>query len=148
MKCTGKEWDHCRVEKMGCPGCYYDEIEKEEYIRFKDGIIDKIVDVIETHGNRKLIAFEKSNSYKSNVGLANWLDKHGKKISDVLKEGDVIFYKINNFSTIYMSKVKKYKNGLGVNHYSLEQLDIMKVITEKELKQTGYDVKEVQYGIL
>lgn len=23
MKCTGKEWDHCRVEKMGCPGCYY-----------------------------------------------------------------------------------------------------------------------------
>lgn len=27
MKCTGKEWDTCRVEKMGCPGCYYtDEI--------------------------------------------------------------------------------------------------------------------------
>lgn len=25
MKCTGKEWDHCRVEKMGCKGCYYDE---------------------------------------------------------------------------------------------------------------------------
>lgn len=27
MKCTGKEWDTCRVEKMGCLGCYYtDEI--------------------------------------------------------------------------------------------------------------------------
>lgn len=25
MKCTGKEWDHCRVEKIGCKGCYYDE---------------------------------------------------------------------------------------------------------------------------
>ena len=25
MKCTGKEWEHCRVEKMGCSGCYYDE---------------------------------------------------------------------------------------------------------------------------
>lgn len=25
MKCTGKEWDHCRVEKMGCTGCHYDE---------------------------------------------------------------------------------------------------------------------------
>jgi hypothetical protein len=25
MRCTGKEWDHCRVEKMGCKGCYYDE---------------------------------------------------------------------------------------------------------------------------
>lgn len=22
--CTPKEWDHCRVEKMGCAGCYYD----------------------------------------------------------------------------------------------------------------------------
>lgn len=25
MKCTGKEWDTCRVEKMGCKGCYYSE---------------------------------------------------------------------------------------------------------------------------
>ena len=25
MKCTGDEWDHCRVEKMGCTGCYYDK---------------------------------------------------------------------------------------------------------------------------
>lgn len=23
MKCTGKEWDTCRVEKMGCEGCFY-----------------------------------------------------------------------------------------------------------------------------
>lgn len=27
MQCTGKEWDTCREEKMGCPGCYYtDEV--------------------------------------------------------------------------------------------------------------------------
>lgn len=25
MKCTGKEWDTCRVEKMGCKGCYYNK---------------------------------------------------------------------------------------------------------------------------
>ena len=25
MQCTGKEWDTCRVEKMGCPGCYFDD---------------------------------------------------------------------------------------------------------------------------
>ena len=25
MKCTGTsyDWDHCRVEKMGCQGCYH-----------------------------------------------------------------------------------------------------------------------------
>jgi hypothetical protein len=26
MKCTGKEWDTCRVEKMGCRGCYKEDI--------------------------------------------------------------------------------------------------------------------------
>ncbi len=25
MKCGDKEWQHCQVEKRGCPGCYYDE---------------------------------------------------------------------------------------------------------------------------
>lgn len=32
MKCTGTgyDWDHCRVEKMGCPGCYhYKTVRKE-----------------------------------------------------------------------------------------------------------------------
>ena len=42
MRCTGEEWDHCRVEKMGCSGCYYDEIEIDEYIRNKAGYIGKV----------------------------------------------------------------------------------------------------------
>ena len=31
MKCTDKEWQHCRVEKMGCDGCYYDDKKKYLY---------------------------------------------------------------------------------------------------------------------
>ena len=45
MKCTDKEWQHCRVEKMGCPGCYYDEIKKERlfYIFLDiDGVLNNI----------------------------------------------------------------------------------------------------------
>lgn len=38
MKCGDKEWQHCRVEKMGCTGCYYDEIEVKEYIRIHEEI--------------------------------------------------------------------------------------------------------------
>ena len=32
MKCTGTsyDWDHCRVEKMGCPGCYHYKMVREE----------------------------------------------------------------------------------------------------------------------
>ncbi len=50
------------------------------------------------------------------------ITKHSKKISEVLKEGDVIFYTINNSPKIYMGKVRQYKLGLGSNYYSLEQL--------------------------
>ena len=45
MKCTDKEWQHCRVEKMGCPGCYYDEIKVNEFVRTKYGEISKITDI-------------------------------------------------------------------------------------------------------
>lgn len=41
MKCTGKEWDTCRGEKMGCEGCYYEitqkqKLEKIKYYSFKE----------------------------------------------------------------------------------------------------------------
>ena len=38
MKCTGKEWDTCRVEKMGCPGCYYDEKKFIEFTKDQEGV--------------------------------------------------------------------------------------------------------------
>lgn len=42
MKCTDKEWDHCRVEKMGCRGCYYSEM--EENIKEDVEILNKLLD--------------------------------------------------------------------------------------------------------
>lgn len=38
MKCTGKEWDTCRVEKMGCHGCYYDEKKFIEFTKDQEGV--------------------------------------------------------------------------------------------------------------
>ena len=45
-----------------------DKIEVGEYVKFKDGSIDRIKDIVNTHGNRKLIAFEKRNFYLSDLG--------------------------------------------------------------------------------
>lgn len=45
MRCTGEEWDHCRVEKMGCNGCYYNEKNKERifYIFLDiDGVLNNM----------------------------------------------------------------------------------------------------------
>lgn len=30
MICTGKEWDTCREERLGCGGCFYDKPNREE----------------------------------------------------------------------------------------------------------------------
>ena len=37
MKCTGKEWDTCRVEKMGCTGCHYNERIKLNFSKNGEG---------------------------------------------------------------------------------------------------------------
>lgn len=39
MKCTDKEWQHCRVEKMGCEGCYYDKKNIEEVIEGLESLL-------------------------------------------------------------------------------------------------------------
>lgn len=140
MKCGDKEWQHCRVEKMGCTGCYYDEIEVGDYIRIyeeiaqitKKGKIDNHYTYSAIYGDRKIYM---------NISR-KMITKHSKKISEVLEEGDIIFYKINNSPQIYMGKVRKYKLGLGSNYYSLEQLNIMKVITKKEIKEVGFEINE------
>lgn len=43
MKCTGKEWDTCRVEKMGCRGCYYDTEKAEEILKYIKTIEQKSI---------------------------------------------------------------------------------------------------------
>ena len=40
MKCTDKEWQHCRVEKMGCEGCYYDKKNIDEVIEGLESLLD------------------------------------------------------------------------------------------------------------
>lgn len=144
MKCGDKEWQHCQVEKMGCPGCYYDEIEVNEYIRIheeiaqitKKGKIDNHYIYSAIYGDGK----EYTNISRKMI------TKHSEKLSEVLEKEDVIFYKINNSPQIYMGKVRKYKQGLGSNFYKLDQLNIIKVITQKELKGVGFEVKEVYFG--
>ena len=40
MKCTSEEWNHCRVEKMGCKGCYYDKKNSDEVIKGLESLIN------------------------------------------------------------------------------------------------------------
>ena len=58
MKCDDKEWQHCRGEKMGCNGCYYDAdiIGKKVKILYKkyDGITGTVEEELRNEYKIKL----------------------------------------------------------------------------------------------
>lgn len=82
MKCTDKEWQHCRVEKMGCEGCYYNVIEIGEWVRLKDGRIRQFKKYLE--GN----IVELTRPY--NVARITDVVKHSKNIIDLIELGDYV----------------------------------------------------------
>ncbi len=131
MKCTGKEWDTCRVEKMGCTGCYYDEIEVDEYIRTEKGYILKV-----------------DNEKKVLKGL-KFLDvqygkvtKHSKDILDLIKVGDILKIKEDNevcyigleedTITINYSDIKEsIKNG---------ECELLAILTKEQFNSNCFKV--------
>ena len=67
-------------------GCYYnDEIKVGEWIRTHDGEIDRVIDIRDTLGERKLVGFERHISLKSDIGLRNITKKHSSNIIDLLE---------------------------------------------------------------
>lgn len=131
MKCGDKEWQHCQVEKMGCTGCYYNEIEPYEYIRTESGNIF-IVD-----SEKKVLQGLKF----LNVQYGD-ITKHSKNIKDIVSYKDLIVYRVNGKQ--HKGFVTKYHNELGINFYSLDQIEISKIVTREKLLQ---NVFEVEWGI-
>lgn len=136
MKCTGKEWDTCRVEKMGCTGCYYDEIEVDEYIRTEKGYIFKV-----------------DNQKKVLKGI-NFLDvqygkikKHSKNIIDLIEFGDYVNGELVTDKLQTPCRIgeqgKKFvftKNmNIGEGYF---QEDIKSIVTRELFKKTQYKVGE------
>lgn len=79
MKCTDKEWQHCQVEKMGCKGCYYDEIEVNEFVRTKSGHIFKV------DSEKKVL-----QGLKFLDAFYGEIIKHSKNLIDIVEIGDVV----------------------------------------------------------
>lgn len=137
MKCTGKEWDTCRVEKMGCTGCYYDEIEADEFIRTTSGHIFKV------DKERKVLQGIKF----LNVQYGNIIN-HKKKLIDLVKEGDYVnghlIVKIridpfNNKKQLFTEHWEYNWQGDGTLLVFYEN-DIKTIVTKELFKSTEYKV--------
>ena len=147
MKCTDKEWQYCRVEKMGCPGCAYDEnkIEVGEYVRTVSGIIDKVI--IDYYGtcndpncNCKHISCQKNYYDEEDIV------KHSKTIINLITEGDILKYKLKGLKNEYMTVIKKYydarsnENWLLINGYKIEQVEILAILTKEQYTKNCFEV--------
>lgn len=129
MKCTGKEWDTCRVEKRGCNGCYYDGIiSNNDFIRTKDGRVDQVI-------NNKYYMAQYIECKKGIVERVN-IEKHSKIISEVVKVGDYVngklIHKIDkgtNYCYLYYGNCKTFVN-----------YQIKTIVTHEQFERDCYKV--------
>lgn len=116
-----------------------DKIEVGEYVKFKEGSIDRIKDIINTHSDRKLIAFEQRNSYLSDLGLKRQIVKHSKNIIDLIEEGDYVNgYKITDKISNYL-----YTEILNLNgdYKTICDYMIKSIVTKEQFESVAYEVE-------
>lgn len=147
MECTDKEWQHCRVEKMGCPGCYYDEIEIGEYIRNRNGYIDKVKKIIKKdeymHSNYYSCDSTMASSYKNEIVI------HDKNITKLILAGDVIVVKKKKYEVIFDTSFNKLGILIptkdGIRHSSIEYLVmenlIESIVTKERFTDEVYKIE-------
>lgn len=80
-----------------------DKIEVNEYVRFNNGEIGKVIDIKE---NPSRIVY----SEYGEIGLISDIVKHSKQLIDLIEVKDVIKYRIDNISTTL--ETKGYLEGI------------------------------------
>ena len=80
-----------------------EKIEVNEYVRFNNGEIGKVIDIKE---NPSRIVY----SEYGEIGLISDIAKHSKQLIDLIEVEDIIKYRINNISTTL--ETKGYLEGI------------------------------------
>lgn len=122
------------------------ETKAGEYVRLVDNVIRKIVSIDRHYINLDKEYYNKQYLTNYNCTVSERIIKSSKKIKDLIEEGDVLAYRLNNLSFIKIGEVKKYKDTrsfkeyLGIEGFSLEQIEILNVVTKEQFKSVGYEV--------
>lgn len=113
------------------------DIKVGEYVRTAEGLIRKVDQI----GN--CIFWLEDNT---SISLGDINIKHNFNINELLEEGDILEYTVNNLTTPKVTRIIKYKEArtfkeyLGVEGYKLEQIKIIRVITKEQFKDVSYEV--------
>lgn len=128
------------------------KIQVGEYIRTEEGLIGKIkrIELDETDKSLKWYVFDKKR-YDMNIIDEIYINKpyiksHSFNIIDLIEMGDILKYRLNNLSSIDVSEVIRVTEGrtlkdfLSVKGYSLNQIEILSLITKEQFKNIEYEV--------
>lgn len=127
------------------------KIEVGEYIRTtEDGIIGKVkrIELDEIDKSLKWYVFDKKR-YDMNIIDEIYINKpyikkHSFNIIDLIEVGDILKYRLNNFSNIdvviRVTEGRTLKEYLSVKGYSLNQIKILSLITKEQFESMEYEV--------
>ena len=121
-----------------------EEIKIGEYVRTTYNTIEKIIKVEE---NKTYIGVETDRSYYSFSWLKAHIVKHSSNIKDLIQAGDIVIYTINcKIADIDIVKehtdARTLEKTLRVGLYSLEQVDIKKILTKEQFESESYRLEE------
>lgn len=111
-------------------------IEVGEYVRTRDGIIFR---ADEENKNIQINEFMNMRGEKDIV-------KHSKKITDLIKIGDLIKYKLKNlqnysYGIVHITKdPRTLEETLRIGLYKLESVEILEILTKEQYEANCYNV--------
>ena len=115
-----------------------DVIEAGEYVRTKNGKIDKVVS--NNYHMEKYIEAEKGFIF------CNSIVKHSKQLIDLIEAGDIVKYRLKNFKYTNVTRVNVIrdvrinKESILIDGYNLEQINILEILTKEQYNINCYTV--------
>lgn len=124
-----------------------DEIKVGEYVRTIYGIF-KVAKIDGSYIYLDKEYFDKQYQTMRDVTFKERIVKHSFNIKELIKENDIVEYRINSLSELKVGRVKKYRDArnnkqyLGIEGFDITKIYIISILNETKYKQECYVVEE------
>lgn len=118
-----------------------EKISVNEYVRTKDGIIDKVIIEYDGKCNNPNCS-EKHISCKYNYYNEKDIVKHSKQLIDLIEVGDIVKDKYNKYEVAFVKDDKIYCNDYNLDDslITLREQDIKAILAREQFEADCYKV--------
>lgn len=123
-----------------------EKISVNEYVRTKDGIIDKVIIEYDGKCNNPNCS-EKHISCKYNYYNEKEIVKHSKQLIDLIEVGDIVKDKYNKYEVAFVKDDKIYCNDYNLDDslITLREQDIKEILAREQFEANCYKVGGKQW---